>query len=246
MATEWHETVEKITPFIVKVATPRGHGSGFLFAYASKGSLCAVATAAHVVSAAAEWEEHVRLEQKTSNRSLVLHAHERAIVLLSDRDTAAIILPTPEGMFPKKPLRLAEPSKGLKIGVEIGWLGFPSLAPNNVCFFSGRISSKLHEDRSYLVDGVAINGVSGGPAFYRRPDTDSVELMGIVSAYLANTVVGGTLPGVSVVRHVDALHRVVKNLKTLSQARKEQARSVDPGTAPPLTERPPNKDPEAA
>jgi len=40
----------------------------------------------------------------------------------------------------------------------------------------------VNDLRTYLVDGVAINGVSGGPVFYTA--TKGIEVIGSVSAYL--------------------------------------------------------------
>jgi hypothetical protein len=49
----------------------------------------------------------------------------------------------------------------------------------------------LRKPPVYLVDGVAINGVSGGPVF-----DDRCHLAGLVSAYLPNRVAPNTtLPG---------------------------------------------------
>ena len=45
----------------------------------------------------------------------------------------------------------------IDIGSEIGWLGFPSVAPHDLCFFSGNISARQEYRKAYLVDGVAIN-----------------------------------------------------------------------------------------
>jgi len=238
----WHAAVSIVRPYMVKVCTPRGHGSGFLFAYASGGELAAVATAAHVVSQAAEWEEHIRLEHPSSGQSLFLKANERAIVMRQPRDTAAIIFSAPDTLFPKEPLTLLGERSALKVATKIGWLGFPSVAPENLCFFSGSISSKIETDRSYLVDGVAINGVSGGPAFFidESPQSSSIYLIGLVSAYRPNWVATGvSLPGLSIIRHVDALHDVVRGLRDLSQAKEEQEKSVEPTPRPepPLTPR---------
>ena len=45
-------------------------------------------------------------------------------------------------------------------------IGFPTIEPYKLCFFSGSISAGRDDDSAYLIDGVAINGVSGGPVFY--------------------------------------------------------------------------------
>jgi hypothetical protein len=40
-------------------------------------------------------------------------------------------------------------------------------------------------DNRYLIDGVAIHGVSGGPAFAKQKE-DSHQLVGVVCAYMPN------------------------------------------------------------
>jgi hypothetical protein len=106
---------------------------------------------------------------------------------------------------------------------EIGWVGFPALSPTDLCFFSGRISAYIEAQRAYLVDGVAINGVSGGPAFWPA-EKDAPHVIGVVSAYAPNRAQGETLPGLSIIRDVQQLQSLVKKFRTMDEA-KEQATS---------------------
>lgn len=225
----WHECVTRVSPYVAKIVTPRGHGTGFLFAYPGGGGLCALATADHVVSDAAMWEEPVRIEQKSTGQSVLLRANERAIFRRAGHDTAAIVFTTISGLFPPTLLPLIPEEKAAKTGLEIGWLGFPGIAAENLCFFAGRVSSKLSSEMAYLVDGVAINGVSGGPAF--SSTENSAHLMGIVSAYLPNVQSAGTLPGLCIVRHVGALHDIVRQLANLDQAKAEAETASSPSDA---------------
>jgi hypothetical protein len=79
-------------------------------------------------------------------------------------------------------------------GAEVGWLGFPGLVYPELCFFRGVVSGYSERPPIYLIDGVAINGVSGGPAFDRTG-----LLAGFVSAYVPNQVSGDlTLPGLMI------------------------------------------------
>jgi hypothetical protein len=229
---EWHAAVAEVAKHVAKVSTPRGHGTGFLFSYAANNTLCALATANHVIEEAAAWEEPVRIDQQSSGATVFLRPAERAILRRPVEDTAAILFPIQAGMFPSVPLALMPEEKAYKIGVDLGWLGFPAVAPDNLCFFLGRVSSRLEEQRSYLVDGVAINGVSGGPAFRSEPD-GSIVLAGILSAYRSNISPEGALPGLCVVRHVGGLHQLVKQFKTLDQAKQQEEPGPSPGPRPP-------------
>lgn len=67
----------------------------------------------------------------------------------------------PKFEIPEQLIELLPIEKHLKIAVPVGWLGFPAIDPNTLCFFSGSISARQHSQ--YLIDGVAIHGVSGGP-----------------------------------------------------------------------------------
>lgn len=82
------------------------------------------------------------------------------------RDTSALLFHRPGLPFPADPFPLAPKDRFLKVGTEIGWLGFPAIPSANLCFFAGNVSAWIQDQGAYLVDGVAINGVSGGPAFH--------------------------------------------------------------------------------
>lgn len=212
----WQGAVEKIRPYVVRIATPEHSGTGFLFAFAADGGICGFATAAHAVSQAHLWEQPIRIEHTASGAERLLRPGERTIVVDPDTDTAAIVflrddLPLPETLLPVTP-----ETTTFRVGIEIGWVGFPAVAREELCFFSGRISAWREQAKSYLVDGVAINGVSGGPAFH-VDDGGRPLLLGVVSAYLPNKAVGGALPGLSVVQHVGHLEKWVQSLKALEQ-----------------------------
>lgn len=105
-------------------------------------------------------------------------------------------------------------------------MGFPALSPEDLCLFSGRVSCFLENQRAYLVDGVAVNGVSGGPAFHLGLE-GSTTLIGVVSAYIPNLAAGRSLPGLCLVRDVKQLHDVVAALKSMEEAKRGETPQGD-------------------
>jgi hypothetical protein len=218
---EWYDAIEIVEPHIVRIMTPDGSGTGFLVSHAANGPICAIATASHVLNRAHYWEQPIRLEHKASGKSLLLRTTDRAIFLEESKDTAALVFNKGDFPLPESPLALAPEGKTLKIGNEIGWLGFPAICPGDLCFFSGRISVYHKNMDAYLVDGVAINGVSGGPAIWTGGNT--ITLIGVVSAYIANRATGETLPGLSVVTNVIQFQELSKTFQTIGEAKEKEA-----------------------
>lgn len=232
---QWSDAVEIIQPHVVRISTPGGSGTGFLISNCKNNDIAGVATAAHVVNHAHYWEEPIRIDHVT--KSVVVRHHERAIFLDLNRDTAAILFHRADIPFPAEPLPLAPKGMFLKVANQIGWLGFPAIPAANLCFFTGNISAWVAEQGAYLVDGVAINGVSGGPAFHIAVTSPPVIVMGVVSAYMPNRATGEPLPGLSVVRDVTQFHDLAPTFASLDKAR-EAATSAQPPPPPPETERP--------
>jgi hypothetical protein len=103
------------------------------------------------------------------------------------------------------------------------------------------VSCWLSGQGAYLVDGVAINGVSGGPAFHvTGVEEMPVLIMGVVSAYVPNRATGETLPGLSVVRDVAQFHELAPTFASLDQAKSAES---PPGPPPVLEEEPPHEIP---
>ncbi len=220
---EWYEAVDLVAPFVVKISTPSGFGSGFLFTYAGGGSISGVATAAHVLSHAHQWEEPIRLYHPESDTTVLLRPDDRGVFIDEDRDSAAIVFPSEKIPFPNKPLPLIPEGKTLRIGNDVGWVGFPAIAPDKLCLFRGCTSFWDEKPQAYLVDGVLINGVSGGPAFWRSQESESgVFVVGLASAYVPNTQWGSTLPGLGVIRHVGHLQETVSELKDFYEVMAQQ------------------------
>jgi len=227
----WAEAVEFIQQHVVRIATPQATGTGFLISNSHTNAVCGVATAAHVIEHAHYWEEPIRIDH--ISKSVVIRRHERAVFLDSNRDTAAILFNRGDLPLPADPLPLVPKNKFLKVGNKIGWLGFPAIPAASLCFFAGNVSAWVQAQTAYLVDGVAINGVSGGPAFHLfQGDPPSVVIIGVVSAYVPNRATGEVLPGLSVVRDVSQFHELAPTFASLDQARKAEPPADVPAPQP--------------
>lgn len=229
----WAEAVAAIEPHVVRISTPQGSGTGFLIANGHHNSLCGIATAAHVVAHAHYWEQPIRIEHAHSGKSLVIRRDDRAVFLDYPRDTAALVLNRGDLVLPADPLPLVPQDEFLRVGYKVGWIGFPAIPSANLCFFSGDVSAWIQDQKAYLVDGVAINGVSGGPGFFiSDADPPQVIIMGVVSAYVPNRATGEVLPGLSVVRDVSQFHEFVPAFASLDQARQAEPPAVAPTPQP--------------
>lgn len=161
----WHQAYDKITPHLIQIKTEEGFGTGFLFAYNQDHSVAAIATAAHVIEHTHKWRKPLKLAHYDSREIIFYEYNERVVLINYQNDSATILIKASSLPLPAATLPLMDSTKYKKIGVEVGWVGFPALAPNELCFFAGKISSFLQDEDCYLIDGVAINGVSGGPVF---------------------------------------------------------------------------------
>ena len=217
--TPWYLNFALIEPYIFKIRTSLGSGTGFQL-FSNDAGLCGIATAYHVIENAEAMEEPIKITHYGSNKSLVLKADaaSRTIFTYPKEDLAFIL-------FPKKNLDIKAQNptlvtKGLHLnpGNEVAWCGFPSVAPDNLCFFAGYTSCYIDEGQYYLIDGVVINGVSGGPVFFINDTTNKLELCGVISAYVPNRATGEALPGLGVVRQIDPYQKELETLKSLDEA----------------------------
>jgi len=241
-ALEWHEAVELVRPHILRIATPDCYGTGFVITHSEAGNFFGVATAAHVLARAHEWQQPIRLEHSGSPKALLLQATQRTIFVDERLDTATIVFEPDFLTLPTTHFPLIKEGSLIKVGVEIAWLGFPALSPKELCFFSGRVSAHIAGESGYLVDGVAINGVSGGPALWLR--YDQVCYIGVVSQYIPNRATGEPLPGLAVVRTVSQFYGTIKTFRSFDDARKQQASTAAP-PPPPLPRYEPKTAPRA-
>ncbi len=219
----WQQAMRKIEEKIFKIKTPRGHGTGFhLGNFGKRNSLCAVATALHVVDDEHDWDGAIKLEHHLSGRTMLFKAGQRTIFPYPKSDLAIIVFTRPSDFeIPDISFERLDPTKALRPGVEVGWCGFPGLMSEKLCFFHGYISCYINQDQGYLVDGVAINGVSGGPVIYLNKNTNEPILVGAITAYVANRATRDTLPGVSMIADISPFEETIKFLKTLSEVKVE-------------------------
>jgi hypothetical protein len=225
----WHVAYSEVEPYVVKIITPQGSGTGFLVASTEDSNLVGIATAAHVIDYAHYWAQPIRIQHFKSGKTVYLNAGDRFIKTWPNRDLASIVLQRGDLPFPANALPLISEDKCMKVGTQLGWVGFPAIATENLCFFSGDTSCWVPDGEFYFVDGVAINGVSGGPAFCFREE--QIELIGVVSAYVPNRATGTSLPGLCVVRDVTPLYETVKGLRNLDDAKAQEI--SPPGPPPP-------------
>jgi hypothetical protein len=216
----WDSIVEKVSPYIVKIETPSGSGTGFLCFYNEDRSFCGIATALHVVAEADKWQQPIRIHNYNFKKTKLLKEAERIIFTDDDTDSAMITLNPAELEFPESLIQLRPKDAVISIGNEVGWIGYPGIYEWTLCFFSGCISA--NRKNSYLIDGVAINGVSGGPVLYSS-GADGVQIVGTVSAYRANRQFGDALPGLLIAQDVSHFHSVIQVFRNLDEARKKKA-----------------------
>lgn len=202
---------------VFKIRSPRGHGTGFHVGTYGSG-LCAIATANHVIQSELDWNEPIKLVHFETGKEILLSSENRAIIPFRNSDMAMIVFPKPADLVvPEDEISFLQSEFFLNPGVSIGWCGFPAVRNEQLCFFHGYISCHLPSEERYLVDGVAINGVSGGPVFFIENNRPIIA--GVISAYIPNRSVGDSLPGVSVVSWIrPEYENMVKSLRNLPSA----------------------------
>ncbi|MGR9117679.1 MAG: hypothetical protein ACU85E_18225 [Gammaproteobacteria bacterium] len=116
----------------------------------------------------------------------------------------------------------------ITIGSNIGWLGYPSLIDagiNQPSFFSGVISNIFANPlNQYVIDGVSIHGISGGPVFYLTENGNNPFIIGSISSYHINRVPVDknveSWPGLLISHNVSVFKPVIEHLKKPRAKRK--------------------------
>ena len=88
---DWSKAIEVVKPHIVHIATPKCGGTGFSASATADGSVCAVATAAHVLSDSYSLKQPITVTHYASGETLVLGVMDRLICMEEAADTAALI-----------------------------------------------------------------------------------------------------------------------------------------------------------
>lgn len=213
----WDRAIETIRPHVVKIETPSGYGTGFLSIYNQSGSLCGFATAAHVVDHADEWDEPIRISHAASGATRFLKSGDRVFYVNRRTDSAIVLFLKGDLVLPERPIDLLPVDGSCGIGSDVGWLGYPSLEPDTLCFFAGTVSAHQPDRQAYLIDGVAINGVSGGPVFHCTSSSE-VQIIGSVTSYHPNRAAGQTLPGLLRAQDVSYFRDVAQHIRDIDEA----------------------------
>jgi Trypsin-like peptidase domain len=192
----WYEVAERVGRATFRLYTDKSMGTGFLLLAGSRPEqhIAVLATAYHVVDDVVTGTTMRVCDQ--TGREVVRSAEGNIAIteIGNDLDCALLIVTSKTRLFSEDLLLPILPTDAqLRRGAEIGWMGYPGIVEPELCFFQGHVAGMLRDPPVYLVDGIAINGVSGGPVFDNR-----CHLVGLVSAYLPNKVADNlTLPGVS-------------------------------------------------
>lgn len=152
-------------------------------------------------------------------------------VIFTDRvnDSAVVLFDKAELKLPETLIPLAPIGKPINIGCEVGWLGFPSIEQFTLCFFSGNVSARQDARKAYVLDGVAINGVSGGPVFFSAGE-GGVHMIGTMTAYQPNRRGGDSLPGLAYAQDVSHFHEVVQYVRNIDDAERKKKELVEAAT----------------
>lgn len=222
----WHKAYDSIKPYMVRIETETGFGTGFLFGYTENHTLAAFATACHVVEDVDDWKKPLRIRHYTTGDVVYFEDEKRVVLLDRDRDTATILVHATSFNLPPATLALLPSDKFKKIGIPVAWTGFPRLSPADLCFFTGTVSFYKQAYDSYLIDGVAINGVSGGPVFSMLQDS-TPQIVGVISSYVANRRGGDSLPGLLKAQDLTTIHKHISTIKSLDDAKQKEEQLQD-------------------
>jgi hypothetical protein len=243
MENNWEDAVANISPSIFQITTHGGTGTGFILTQNGRGDnqVYGLATAYHVIGPAYELQLPIKITHKQTGTSIILKhdASTMAIIPIPDKDLAFIIFSKSLLNVDITPPQIVEPGITKNAGLEIGWCGFPGIVPTELCFFHGFISNPYLW--GYLVDGVIIHGVSGGPAFYMQGGQP--RICGVITQYLPNYATGQSLPGLGFISSVEPYQQTLSQLRSVDDAERaaEEQREVNSSASPSASASPPSE-----
>jgi hypothetical protein len=199
------------------------------------------------VGHADEWQQPIRIRNEATGTVRFLKGDERVIFVDQSTDSAVVLFFKGELQLPEQPITLMPVGQPCGIGIDVGWLGYPAIEPNTLCFFAGTVSAMQLYRKAYLIDGVAIHGVSGGPVFH-SPVPNAVQIIGTVSAYHANRATGEALSGLLRAQDVSHFHGVAGYIRDLDEAnaKKREFEQSQMSATPATEDKPPEPESGAA
>ena len=189
----WQEAAAAVTAQVVRIETPRGFGTGFVTHSAH--DLRGVATAYHVIEEAVKEDLLITVHYGENNTVVMGPGSERERLVIrgdpKNSDSGLLLFPNASDL-PEPQVKTIQYGNTMLPATEVAWIGFPDLVPDKPCFFSGRISANLDDNSgAYLIDGVAISGVSGGPIFFLGSGGEPI-IIGSISGYRYNLTLEST------------------------------------------------------
>ncbi len=193
----WVSAAERVSKVVFRVEVDTSSGTCFAVSCSETKNpysyFLMLATAYHVVK---DRKQDYFIRLTSSDETMILTTQTNDIMVippsLPEYDIALLFVKSEHPLIAPEDLPLFQNNGNHPArGTELGWLGYPGVVLPELCFFLGSISGYQSNPPNYLIDGVAINGVSGGPAF----NQDGV-ILAAVQRYLPNRLSDNlTLPG---------------------------------------------------
>lgn len=139
--TEWADAVEALMPFMFRIETPSGQGSGFFLTHAA-GGMIGIATALHVDAESFEWNGPIRVRHYKTGIANVFGPDQREIKAFPENDLAFIRLSAKGFSLPQGPLGMVSGNNTVRQGTQIAWLDSPQ-SPRMICVSSPVTSARI-------------------------------------------------------------------------------------------------------
>lgn len=187
MDNAWADCLDLIKPYTFNIFTNKSSATGFLLTTVQEENVIVVATALHVVEDVIDTDEQIVLVDEHKGITLEVDSDNWSIETMPIADLAIILVKDMDfSHLPQNNLTLFNPEAHVRAGVQIGWCGYPALAEDNLCFFTGYTSAWFSTEKIYYVDGVSVHGLSGAPVFI--VGHDGPVIIGVNTGYRPNPV----------------------------------------------------------